>query len=54
MNYLIQHFIILNPPSKFDFTEKFSGLVFENIKDSIIVVGHGNIIQNRFQEVYGA
>jgi len=40
-------------PSKFDFTEKFSGLIFENIKDSVIVVGHGNIVQNRFQEVYG-
>jgi len=42
----------LEPSSKFDFTEKFSGLVFKNIKDSIIVVGHGNIIQNKFGDIY--
>jgi hypothetical protein len=40
------------PPSKFDFVEKFSGLVFENIKDSIIVVGHGNVVYYKFGELY--
>jgi hypothetical protein len=40
------------PPSKFDFVEKFSGLVFKNIKDSIIVVGHGNVVYYKFGELY--
>ncbi|RSN76926.1 MAG: hypothetical protein DSO07_10335 [Thermoproteota archaeon] len=40
------------PPSKFDFTGKFGGLVFENIKDSVIVVGHENIVYHKFSELY--
>jgi hypothetical protein len=40
------------PPSKFDFVEKFSGLIFENIKDSVIIVGHGNVVYYKFGELY--
>jgi hypothetical protein len=40
------------PPSRFDFVEKFGGLSFENIKDSVIIVGHGNVVYYKFGELY--
>ena len=40
--------------SKFDATGRFSGMTFENIRDSIIVIGVGNIVQRNYYELYSA
>jgi hypothetical protein len=42
----------LEPPSKFNFAGKSSGLIFKNIKDSVIVMGHENIVYHKFSELY--
>lgn len=34
--------------SKFDVTGGFSGMAFQNIKDSVIVVGVGNVVQRGY------
>ncbi|MEM2129310.1 MAG: hypothetical protein QXZ70_01795 [Candidatus Bathyarchaeia archaeon] len=40
--------------SKFDTTGKFSGILFKDIKDSIIVIGTGNVVQKNFYDLYSA
>jgi|YelNatPaOPRAMG01_1025707.scaffolds.fasta_scaffold100175_2 hypothetical protein len=40
--------------SKFDTSGRFGGMVFEDIKDSVIVIGSGNVVvQRNFYELYG-
>ena len=40
--------------SKFDTTGHFSGMFFKNIRDSIIIIGAGNIVQRNFYDLYNA
>lgn len=38
--------------SRFDVTGRFSGMRFEDIRDSVIVVGFGNVVQKDYYELY--
>ena len=40
--------------SKFDVTGGFSGMAFQNIEDSVIVIGMGNVVQRNYYEIYSA
>lgn len=40
--------------SKFDTTGSFRGMTLENIKDSIIIIGTGNVVQKNYYELYSA
>jgi hypothetical protein len=40
--------------SKFDTTGKFSGILFKDIKDSVIIIGTGNVVQKNFYDLYSA